>query len=116
MFAAALLIACSGSFLLQDKPAPDYVSTTDKWRADYAKSLQEPEGWLSVAGLFWLREGTNTFGSDEDNAVRLPSRVCMPLSGTLTLSGEKVTLDVIPGVEVMVNDKRASKMELKSDM
>src|SRR4051812_34217022 len=108
MFAAALLIACSSCFMLQDKPGPDYIPGIEKWRTDYSKGLQEPKGWLSVAGLFWLKDGLNTMGSDDQNAVRLPDRVSMPLSGTLTLSGRDVTLDVIPGIDMMVNGKRAS--------
>jgi len=31
-----------------------------QWRADYEASLKAPDGWLSVAGLFWLHEGVNT--------------------------------------------------------
>ena len=46
-----------------------FKQAEETWRGDYAKGLQRPEGWLSVAGLFWLKEGLNTFGSDEDSAV-----------------------------------------------
>jgi uncharacterized protein (DUF1684 family) len=31
-----------------------------EWRADYEAKLKAPDGWLSVAGLFWLHEGANT--------------------------------------------------------
>ena len=31
-----------------------------EWRAQYEASLKAPDGWLSVAGLSWLREGANT--------------------------------------------------------
>ena len=39
-------------------------ATTDiaKWRADYESSLKAPDGWLSVAGLVWLHEGSNNVG------------------------------------------------------
>ena len=29
-------------------------------RANYEASLKAPDGWLSVAGLSWLHEGSNT--------------------------------------------------------
>src|SRR4051812_29951928 len=116
MICAATVFVLSVASLVQGDPSSTvFKQAQEKWRDDYAKGLQRPQGWLSVAGLFWLKEGNNTFGSDEDSAVRLPARVCMPLSGTLTRAGDKVTLDVIPGVEVLVNDKRATKMLLKSD-
>jgi uncharacterized protein (DUF1684 family) len=31
-----------------------------EWRANYEASLKAPDGWLSVAGLYWLHEGANT--------------------------------------------------------
>jgi uncharacterized protein (DUF1684 family) len=36
------------------------VSGYPEWRANYEASLKAPDGWLSVAGLFWLHEGANT--------------------------------------------------------
>jgi len=39
------------------------VNETVKWRADYEASLKAPDGWLSVAGLFWLHEGANEVAS-----------------------------------------------------
>lgn len=36
-----------------------YTTETEKWRADREAALRTPDGWLSVAGLFWLHEGDN---------------------------------------------------------
>ncbi|HYA18021.1 MAG TPA: DUF1684 domain-containing protein [Bryobacteraceae bacterium] len=47
--AAGLLAAASAS----------YADEAAHWRADYEASLKAPDGWLSVAGLFWLKEGEN---------------------------------------------------------
>ena len=33
--------------------------------------LKKETGWLTVAGLFWLKEGINTVGAGEDFDVRL---------------------------------------------
>jgi len=56
------------------------VSSEQEWRAKYEASLKAPEGWLSVAGLNWLHEGTNT--------VELPQRSIL-----LHLDGGKVTYE-----------------------
>jgi len=29
-------------------------------------------GWLSLAGLFWLHDGSNRFGKDQGNDIVLP--------------------------------------------
>lgn len=41
------------------------------WRAKRAASLQAPEGWLSLIGLGWLKDGDNSFGSDADNRIQI---------------------------------------------
>jgi len=43
-----------------------------QWRQARAAALQKEGGWLTVAGLFWLHEGVNTFGVDPANDIALP--------------------------------------------
>jgi uncharacterized protein (DUF1684 family) len=38
-----------------------YVRSIEQWRAEREASLKAPDGWLAVAGLFWLQEGENRF-------------------------------------------------------
>ncbi len=51
----------------------DYVASVQAWRQQMEKGLQKDEGWLTLAGLFWLKEGPNTFGSDPSNDIVLPA-------------------------------------------
>jgi uncharacterized protein (DUF1684 family) len=53
--------------------AASFVEEEQQWRAAYEYSLTAPEGWLSVAGLFWLHEGSNPAGSGPHSDVRLPA-------------------------------------------
>ena len=39
----------------------DYVKAVEKWRSDEETDLKKETGWLTVAGLFWLKEGINTY-------------------------------------------------------
>ena len=52
--------------------SPDYVHEIDGWRVKREEGLRAPDGWLSVVGLHWLREGTSTIGSADGNDIRLP--------------------------------------------
>ncbi len=61
------------------------------WRELQANKLQEPDGWLSVAGLEWLNEGENTFGSAPDNRIRIQAEIA-PHLGVLRLSNNEVSL------------------------
>jgi uncharacterized protein (DUF1684 family) len=47
----------------------------ESWRAQRATNLQAPEGWLSLIGLDWLKDGDNTFGSDADNRIQIGAKI-----------------------------------------
>jgi uncharacterized protein (DUF1684 family) len=53
--------------------------------------LQAPDGWLSLAGLEWLNEGDNMFGSASDNRIRIQADIA-PHLGVLRLSYNAVSL------------------------
>jgi len=65
------------------------------WRVSRLRALQAEDGWLSLAGLYWLHEGANTFGKDPANGIALsdgPAR-----AGVFQLDRGKVTVTA-PGV------------------
>jgi len=72
--AVAILSAVSFTF----GGAPDSPATPDSWQRDLlawrekrAANLQTPEGWLSLIGLEWLKEGDNSVGSAADNKIQI---------------------------------------------
>ena len=71
-------------------------------------------GWLSLAGLFWLNQGRNLIGSNPMCEVILPERAPTFL-GIVELKGKVVRFQVAEGVRVQVNGKLAQKTPLKSD-
>jgi uncharacterized protein (DUF1684 family) len=70
--------------------SPSYIREVQQWRAQYEERLKSPTGWLAVAGLFWLHEGSNTVGSDPQSEVVLPKSYPAH-AGTLTLAGNAAT-------------------------
>ena len=40
-----------------------YMRCLAAWKSDRLGKLKGEEGYLNLAGLFWLGQGTNTFGS-----------------------------------------------------
>lgn len=63
------LPALAGMALLA---ATAYQTEIAQWHRQREESLKREGGWLSVAGLFWLHEGANTFGKDPGNEIVLP--------------------------------------------
>ena len=52
--------------------ASSYTGQIAEWRTKHEAGLRGPNGWLSVAGLFWLHEGPNVVGADPHSDVVLP--------------------------------------------
>lgn len=78
-----------------------YRNEINAWHADrVANQLTGDNGWLNLAGLFWLNEGFNTFGSDPSNDVVFPAGKIVPNAGTFVVQQGKVTMEVAPGVKI----------------
>ena len=41
----------------------------EEWRAQRYADLREADGYLSLAGLYWLEDGEHTFGSDSSHSI-----------------------------------------------
>src|SRR5258705_4057228 len=93
-----------------------YEAEIQKWRQKTEAELKAEGGWLTVAGLFWLKEGINTFGTDPNLDIVLPPNSAPGKVGTLELKNGNVTLRVADGVIVSVNDKPVRVVEVRSDV
>lgn len=56
------------------------------WRTQREMRVSAPDGWLTLAGLEWLKPGINSIGSAPDNTIRLPQQAPAHL-GLLTIIG-----------------------------
>ena len=86
----------------------------EAFRAQRDGRLRRPDGWLTLAGLFWLDEGSNSFGSDSANRVVLPAGVpgCM---GELVLEKGSVRVQTLPGIVMTSGGKPVTAAALPSD-
>jgi len=72
----------------------------EAWHQKRIKSLKSETGWMSLAGLFWLNEGENSFGSAKDNDIIFPED--MPkYMGTFALQDSAVTINVKENIPVL---------------
>jgi uncharacterized protein (DUF1684 family) len=71
--AVVILSVVSFTFGAADTPATPDSWQRDRlaWREKRAANLQTPEGWLSLIGLEWLKEGDNSVGSAADNKIQI---------------------------------------------
>src|ERR1700704_4828226 len=67
-----------------------------KWQSDRLARLTKEDGWLTLVGLVWLKEGENKLGSDPKNAVVLPKDKAPAAAGSLLLEKGHVRLVAPP--------------------
>ncbi len=63
--------------------ADHHRAEVEQWREGRYRSLRRDLGWLTLAGLGWLKPGANRVGSAPDADVVLPSGPAM--AGTITV-------------------------------
>ena len=79
------------ALMLAAPPNTTYVASIDQWRAERERLLKADDGWLTVAGLFWLKEGANTCGTDPQSDIVLPAGAGAARLGAFELQHGRTT-------------------------
>jgi uncharacterized protein (DUF1684 family) len=97
-------------------PAPvHYAAEIAAWRAERETRLKSETGWLSLAGLTWLKQGDNTLGSGAGSDILLPAGSAPARAGVIELRGTKATLRLAPGVSGSIGGKAVRETALRPD-
>jgi uncharacterized protein (DUF1684 family) len=92
-----------------------YKAAIAKWRASVEADLKSDEGWLNVAGLFWLKPGSNPIGSSADASVRLPATVSGPDAGSIEFANGHITLHASPALHATLNGSPVTDITLRPE-
>lgn len=93
----------------------DYRRQVDQWRAQHQKALAADDGWLTVAGLDWLKEGENRVGADPKSEVPLPPNSAPPRVASISFHAGQAVLHPATGVPLLLNGKPATETTLHED-
>lgn len=70
---------------------PEYYKSVEAWQKHRVDGLRQPDSWLTLVGLFWLKPGVNTVGSGSSNDFVLPKGSAPERAGAFHLDGQTVT-------------------------
>jgi hypothetical protein len=113
----SLTVAALMCFTSCTRPTPPaYKAEIEDWRRQREARLQRDDGWLSVAGLYWLTEGENRAGGDAASDIALPVESAPPRLGSFLLKNGKTTFTAAPGVQVTSGGKPVRSLEMKPDV
>jgi hypothetical protein len=86
-----------------------------EWQKTRLARLTKDDGWLTLVGLFWLKEGENSVGSNSMCVVVLPENKTPSRVGSIWLANGKLRFEAIKGVKVTWNDSLITTIDLQSD-
>jgi len=85
------------------------------WRKKRDQQMRALTSWLTIAGLYWLEEGENSFGTSIDNKIKLPPDSAPAQAGKFIVNNSKVTVVAAKGIDLKINHKKIKKAELQAD-
>ena len=86
-----------------------------EWRERREVSIAGTNGWLTLVGRHWLREGTNTVGAGPGQDAMLPAGRAPERLGWLVRSGKTVRFEAAEGVEARVEGRPVRNLEMVTD-
>lgn len=89
-----------------------YEADIRQWRAAEEAELRADDGWLTVAGLFWLDPGLSHVGADPSNEVVLPDGSAPARLGWFEFLDGRVEFRAEPGTRVTSAGRPVDRLDL----
>lgn len=110
---AGLDVAAAATYGIGPCPK-DYAACLQQWKRDRIASLRSEEGYLNLVGLYWLKNGSNNFGSATDNDLVFPEFAPAEM-GVFELGPNGVDMTVQSAVEIRVRGEAVKQVQLTDD-
>ena len=92
-----------------------YREEIRSYREKRVARLTSDTGWLTVAGLFWLHEGDNSFGTDPKGDIVLPAGSAPEHAGVFAHHTGVTVLHAAAGVPLTSGDKPVQELQMRTD-
>ena len=97
------------------KGSEEYIQSVNEWSSAREERLTRENGWLNLAGLFWLDEGENKFGSDKSSDIIFPEEA-PDFAGAFILEDSIVTVIINDEAPVLIDSQKIKRAELRADI
>lgn len=111
-FALAIFLSVSLFSFITVSDDSDYEKEIKAWHQNRIEGLKKENGWLNLAGLFWLQEGRNSFGSDVENKIVFPKGKSNAFLGDFILSNGEVYVETKADAEVFNENEKVGKLKI----
>jgi len=111
---AAGLAAILTSAAWPSAAEPGYAAGILAWQQQRREALLGPDGFVNLAGLYWLTRPVSTFGSASDNDLRFPQPAAAHL-GEFRLTKAGVVMAPAPQAAVLLDGRAVGEIAMADD-
>jgi uncharacterized protein len=118
MRSKVLIFLIATVFSLSANAQSKYVEEIEKWRSERENSSRGENSWLTLAGLFWLKEGVNTVGAGENYDIELTENFKAGKFGEINFQNGKAVLKIERPFEVLIeltSDEKGDPTEIRTE-
>lgn len=90
----------------------DYEKEIKAWHQNRIEGLKKENGWLNLAGLFWLEEGRNSFGGNTENKIVFPNDRSNAFLGDIILSKGEVFVETKADAAIFNENAKVEKLKI----
>jgi uncharacterized protein len=109
------MVIVMGAGIAMAAADPAHEKSVQEYRTKLETTLKSDTGWLTVAGLHWLKPGETSFGSDPKSGFVLPNGKAPAKAGVFRFDGKKVSLKAESASGIQVNGKPFTEGALQDD-
>ena len=88
----------------QGQTSAAYTASIKHFDSLRHKALTDKNGWLNLAGLYWLKPGDNTFGSAATNTLVFKHKNMPAVIGKFKVTANRISFEFEKGISKFPND------------
>jgi len=115
LFLSLTLLISACGYEKSEEDLNEFEREEMAWRESRESAMRDSTSWLTIAGLFWLEQGANSFGSSPDNQITLPRHSAPDFAGELILENDRVHLKAAGGAGINLEGRPVLSADLRSD-
>ncbi len=113
-FVAVFAVACAKGDAGTGGADAAYIAEIEAWRVGRLERLRAEDGYLNLAGLFWLSDITSRFGSADDNDLVFPPAAAAHI-GEFEMVDDGVLMTVLPEADVRLDGEPVESILMHDD-
>lgn len=120
IIATLCLLACLGGCNRTDTSLAEESRSINEWRTQRLASLTSENGWPTLAGLYWLKQGDNSLGRERGNEpavnqLSLDHPAIGNRLGIFSLHNDKVSFKADASAKVTHEGRQVTTLDLITD-